>query len=1085
MLFLNFVFLTKNVPVKQIVFCFLSMLLLTSFHSNAQSFIFRNYSQNDGLPSSTINCISQTSEGYLWVGTQNGLARFNGKFFSPVYSDSLSQAEVFALFKDKNGVLWVGYKDGSIFTVDGINIRRIYLDLPFQPETVFDFFSDSEGSLWISTLNGGVLKIKTVEHVQKGLLKVEQFRKKDGLADNVFQVFEDQSGMIWLLTDLGLKQYSSANKSFSVFFNNQMPSQQVTSICQNKNGAFFFSTDGAGVVIFNPKNNSIEFINTNVGLPTNRVKTSFIDHQNNLWVDTWEMGVVRYDGKNYEPFTTKEGLAGDIIKTIFQDRENNLWMGTKDFGISCFTGKRFSLISKTDNLASNTVNTILKDNHGKYWMATKEGIAVLEKEKFGRMRFNKSVSLLDSLITDDVVSLALDNNGNILAGTKGGGAALISSSSGKVLRAFKYLPEKYLSSVLCDKDGIYWFACISGIARYDYKNSIFLPNLSMQHKDLPGNDVACLFRDKRNNIWIGIRGKGLVEYNYLSKKLIQRGGSDGLFHLSPVSMCEDKEGTLWVGTTEGGLYSFDGTSFTHFGMKNGLPSENISFVAASSQNILWIGTNKGLSKFLTKENKITSYNIYDGLASNETRQNSSFIEKDGTLWFGTINGAVRYSPEFDIPNFQEPITQITRFKIGLGDADLMKDTVLNYRQRDVSFEFSGLTFSGFENVRYTYKLEGFEEEWHPASIEKNAIYTNLSHGNYTLLVKASNSEGIWNKEPVSFHFIITPPWYLTKSAYALYLVIIIGGPFGFVRLRTRKLILDKEILEQQVKERTMEIEMQNKQLETANEVIVKSRDEIAGKNKDITDSIVYAKRIQNAILPVKQEIERSFPDSFVLYKPRDIVSGDFYWFTEFEGKDKLLNIIVCADCTGHGVPGALLAMIGNNMLNQIIIENEIFSPAEILFQLNNRIKTALKQAGSEGESHDGMDISLCTIDIKNRTLIYAGANRPVYFFTGPDLQFIPGDKVAIAGFTPDNYKYKEHSINTGESCNFYLFTDGYADQFGGENGKKFMQKRFKELLASLQKYPMKEQNKIIDETIESWKGTHEQVDDITVLGIKF
>ena len=143
MLFLNFVFLTKNVPVKQIVFCFLSMLLLTSFHSNAQSFIFRNYSQNDGLPSSTINCISQTSEGYLWVGTQNGLARFNGKFFSPVYSDSLSQAEVFALFKDKNGVLWVGYKDGSIFTVDGINIRRIYLDLPFQPETVFDFFSDT------------------------------------------------------------------------------------------------------------------------------------------------------------------------------------------------------------------------------------------------------------------------------------------------------------------------------------------------------------------------------------------------------------------------------------------------------------------------------------------------------------------------------------------------------------------------------------------------------------------------------------------------------------------------------------------------------------------------------------------------------------------------------------------------------------------------------------------------------------------------------------------------------------------------------------------------------------------------------
>lgn len=276
------------------------------------------------------------------------------------------------------------------------------------------------------------------------------------------------------------------------------------------------------------------------------------------------------------------------------------------------------------------------------------------------------------------------------------------------------------------------------------------------------------------------------------------------------------------------------------------------------------------------------------------------------------------------------------------------------------------------------------------------------------------------------------------------------------------------------------LEQKNREIAEASAIIESNRDQIAEKNKNITDSINYAQRIQLAMLPIKEDIDKTLKDYFIMYKPKDIVSGDFY----FHAVRKNKVVIAVADCTGHGVPGAFMSMIGNDLLNQAIIEKGITKPAEILGQLNRGVKRALKQQSENAETTDGMDIAICTIDFESKTLEFAGAVRPL-FYASEDLQKINGDTASIGGGTPENYKFTNHLLQLKENNSIYIFTDGYVDQFGGEKGKKFMTKNLKNLIAGIHQKDMKEQFDILNTTIIEWSKGQEQVDDILMIGIKF
>lgn len=259
--------------------------------------------------------------------------------------------------------------------------------------------------------------------------------------------------------------------------------------------------------------------------------------------------------------------------------------------------------------------------------------------------------------------------------------------------------------------------------------------------------------------------------------------------------------------------------------------------------------------------------------------------------------------------------------------------------------------------------------------------------------------------------------------------------------------------------------------------------ELESKNKDITDSINYAKRIQYAVLPLEESIYRSIPLCFIVYKPRDIVSGDFFWFHEI---DRDNYIIVCADCTGHGVPGALMTVIGSNLLNQIILESKILSPSQILKELDTRISATLKQQKLKDDVvHDGMDLALLKVNKAKSEFTYTSAKRPAILVRDKQLSEFKGSKHTLGGFRNEEKNFDEITKTYQEDDVIYLFTDGYIDQFGGPDNKKFMIRRFRDLLVSIHSKPIAEQKQKIESEITRWIGTNEQTDDIAVIGIRF
>ena len=297
---------------------------------------------------------------------------------------------------------------------------------------------------------------------------------------------------------------------------------------------------------------------------------------------------------------------------------------------------------------------------------------------------------------------------------------------------------------------------------------------------------------------------------------------------------------------------------------------------------------------------------------------------------------------------------------------------------------------------------------------------------------------------------------------------------GHALLKMRgELAVTERILEQKVKERTEEVVLQRDENE-------RQRLKLEDLYKAVTASIRYAKRLQNSILPPKEVINSICPESFVFYKPKDIVSGDFYWFE----KTKKSNFFAAVDCTGHGVPGAFMSLVGANGLNTSIREHNQTEPAEILNQLNRFVNESLNKSREENQIRDGMDIALCSIDYDKMELTYAGANNPLYIIRNEEFIIVKADKFAIGSFEPDTKKYTQHKIALEKGDLVYLFSDGYADQFGGERGKKFLYNRFREHLLSVHKKKMKEQKQYLEKTMYQWQGSYEQVDDILVIGIR-
>ena len=373
--------------------------------------------------------------------------------------------------------------------------------------------------------------------------------------------------------------------------------------------------------------------------------------------------------------------------------------------------------------------------------------------------------------------------------------------------------------------------------------------------------------------------------------------------------------------------------------------------------------------------------------------------------------------------------------------------------------FSKLINMGLEEYKTGKPINIIEASSNPESL-KASIETCKSE---KIVASYESEETLDNGESVWMQTTLTP---ILDSQDKLSLIIAVDSDITQLKLYEKN------------------IELQKAEAETQRNLALKQKDEIEAKQNEIFGSIRYAKRIQTAMMPKVKQIQRDFSDSFVLFMPKDIVSGDFYWYHRIDNK----YIVAAVDCTGHGVPGAFLSIIGSYLLNSIVIHNGVHHPAEILKHLNRKIKISLKSEGMRDQNNDGMDIAIAVIDKEKHSIEYSGALRPMYLYSNNVFVELKGDKIPItsniSGTTVNNtYTNYEYPFNVGDQ--FYIFSDGIIDQFGGGDGKKYLTKRFKDLLEKIKDLPMKDQKELIKKDHDEWRGRYDQVDDILVIGIRY
>ena len=489
----------------------------------------------------------------------------------------------------------------------------------------------------------------------------------------------------------------------------------------------------------------------------------------------------------------------------------------------------------------------------------------------------------------------------------------------------------------------------------------------------------------------------------------------------------------------------------------------------------WLSTNQGISHFTPSKGKITNYDISDGLQNNEFLVHSFLKLSTGEILFGGINGFNIFPVEGPSINPYTPPVVITDFAVS--DSEWLSDTVpsskkminLDYFQNEFSFEFAALGYADVLKNTYAYKLEGYDKDWKSHGTRRFVQYTNIAPGSYVFKVKAANNDGIWSQKITLINIDIQPAfwqtlWFKISSiiAFAFFLLLI-------YQFRVRQIIKKNKWLENVVKERTRDIIAQKKEIEQKNLII-----EDAYTN--IQDSIKYAKRIQQAILPPNNLVKEYLKNSFILYKPKDIVAGDFYWLEKREGK----ILFAAADCTGHGVPGAMVSVVCNNALNRSVREDGLQVPGEILDKTREIVIQEFEK--SDEYVSDGMDIALCSID--GNKLQYAGAYNPLWIIRQGKIMETKAHKQPIG--TYENLQaFKTHDFILEKDDVIYIFSDGFIDQFGGEKGKKMKAKVFRKLLLEIQDLSMTEQKTVLIDFFNDWKGELDQIDDVCVIGVKY
>jgi ligand-binding sensor domain-containing protein len=923
---------------------------------------FTNLSVVQGLSQNSVWSILHDDQGFLWFGTDDGLNKFDGYSFHlyrHIKNDSASLANnsVRSLMQDRRGKIWIGTAEGvnvydpvtdrfSVFHADGLYTSGL------TPRSISCFGEDKSGNVWVGTRYNGVYRIDGATKQARWFVHDPNDPKSLG-SNATTSLVVDKAGTVWIGTNGGgINRFDEATGTFIVYRQDPntpgaLSDDCILSFYEDAHGRFWIGTQSDGILLMDRTAGTFMRYNRGRPIPLGRldslsVMTISEDRTGRIIYGTYGSGLKFLNPETNETATWKndirdpKSLAGNQIVSIYRDAMDNLWLGTYSNGISKFdpNGEHFQSYRnenpRTELFTDNNTRSIYRDRKGLVWTGTTRGLNIFNAETGVCEHFQNIPGGRQPLLDNVITAIFEDSEGKFWIGTRGGlmtfdrtssrftPCAGTDEQSGLLLKAM-------IRSIIEDRYGLLWIGTSGGLCSYDRRTKRYTvyPYDKSNMKALSSNNLRTVFEDHDGNIWIATYGGGINKYDrasgtftrYTNDPTSSNSLSDDL--AAPIR--EDKNGNLWIGTYRGGLNKFTprtGT-FTVYQENDGLTNNTIFGIELDESGNVWIATMHGLSCFTIASQKFRNYSTASGLQGEEFNLNSSYKDKDGTLLFGGNFGFNIFQPEKIRDNTFVPPVYITSMSVfnkpvHLDTAMTMKrHIVLSHNENSLSFEFVALNYRKSELNQYKYMLEGFDKEWSPAGSARKVTYTNLHPGEYVFRVLGSNNDGVWNPTGASIRIIITPPFWQTWWAYALYVIgfagISIGG-LSYAQKRQRT----KLLLEQQHHEAAV-VRQKNFKLKEANDEILRQQailkernDQIENANSELTKQIEERERLLAELKTAIAEVKTLGGLIPICSSCKKIRDDEGYWnILEsylVKHSDAQFSHGICPECASHLYP---------------------------------------------------------------------------------------------------------------------------------------------------------------------------------------
>jgi signal transduction histidine kinase/ligand-binding sensor domain-containing protein/CheY-like chemotaxis protein len=773
-------------------------------------FILDFWRRREGFLQGTVRAITQTRDGYIWLGTKGGLCRFDGINVTTFNEAGghLKFNEIWALKEDDEGSLWIGTYGGGVTRLKDGKFTTFTAKEGLPSDIVFDLYKDHYGRIWIGTQNGICLydqgRIRSFSELPRTRIKIVHIDKEDNLLLGVGK------GEIYRFKDGVASPFLSLEKR-----------AVMTSSYADRNGDIWIGTEGDGVLRI--RGEKLSVYTTKDGLLANTVLSVYEDPFGNLWAGTTK-GLCRFEGERFSSYSNSLEPFADLITSIYGDLEGSLWIGTEGGGLARLREGPFMSYTLKDGIPDNHTTSVFEDSKGRLWVGTASGLAQYKEGSFS------VYTIKDGLSGNYIRSIGEDLNGNLWVGTSEG----LNKFNGK---SFTQISSKKIGVfeprvILSDKGNNVWVGTNNqGLLKLSSDGDLISYTVS---DGLPSNVLRSLCQDRNGDIWVGT-WNGLSHFK--DGKFVNYTTNDGLANNSIMALYADNENTLWI-STRGGLNRFKDGQFTSYTVKDGM-FVNFSFqILEDNKGDFWFGSDQGIYRVSKKElndfaegkiRSITStpYGTEHGMSTTTCSsgfQPTGWKDRSGKLWFATFKGITGTNPDQIRTNTIIPKVHIEELTVNGQRVGLKEKTKLPPGSNDIAIHYTGLSYLAPDKVKFKYQLEGFDKGWINAETRRTAYYTNLPPGNYRFRVLACNIDGIWNETGASFSFYLEPHFYQTYWFYTLSILLMGVLGLSFYKLRLRQLRLRTLELEAKVAEQTASLRDANAELQEANEELAKAKE---------------------------------------------------------------------------------------------------------------------------------------------------------------------------------------------------------------------------------------------------------------------